>query len=246
MTIGKLSNGDIMALPKLNDQPKYDLVIPSTQQSVKYRPFLVKEEKVLLLAMESNDQKQILNAIVDTIEACVADDINRTKLTTFDVEYMFLQLRSKSVGEVSELKLACTKCEHLNDYKVALDTINIEMPDVNKMVTISDDIKLELQYPSFSTVMNDKDILGENQSKATFAMIKACMKTVFTEDEVMELSEYSTEEVDDFLNSMNTEQFNAMKEFMDTLPKLQKDVEFTCERCNHENKLVLEGMQSFF
>lgn len=235
-----------MALPKLNDQPKYELVIPSTQQTVKYRPFLVKEEKVLLLAMESNDQKQILNSIVDTIEACVADKINRSKLTTFDVEYIFLQLRSKSVGEVSELKLACTECEHPNDYKVPLDTISIDMPDVDKMVKISDDIQLELQYPAFATIMSDKEILGDNQARATFAMIRACMKTVYTEDEKMELSEYSTEEVDDFLNSMNTEQFGRMKEFMDTMPKLQQSVEFKCEECNHENKTMLEGMQSFF
>src|SRR5210317_1903295 len=114
----------LMALPKLNDTPKYDIVIPSTKANVKFRPFLVKEQKVLLIAMESQDQTQILNAIVDTIRACAQSDINVAKLTAFDIEYLFTKIRSKSVGEKATVAIKCSECEHSNKVDVNLDKID--------------------------------------------------------------------------------------------------------------------------
>ena len=129
-----------MALPKLNDSPKYELVIPSSQQNVRYRPYLVKEEKVLMLEMESEDQAHILNTISDTIISCVEEPINRRSLTTFDIEYMFLQIRSKSVGESVDLKLKCESCDTPNDISIKLSDINIDIPNVEKRINITDEI----------------------------------------------------------------------------------------------------------
>ena len=247
MTIGKLSNGDIMALPKLNDQPKYELVIPSTQQKIRFRPFLVKEEKVLLLAMESNDQNLILASITDTIEACVIDKIDAAKLTTFDIEYVFTQIRSRSVGEVATVLVNCSECETPNELKIPLDAITVTKSSVSNMVKLTDSITLELQYPSYKTITADSSMLQENAgAEATFKMIKSCMKAVLTEDERVLMSEEDPESVDAFLNSMTTSQLDEIRKFIEDMPNMYHNAEYTCTECAHDNKLTLEGMQSFF
>ena len=134
-----------MALPKLNSEPKYELIIPSLNKKVKFRPFLVKEEKVLMIAMESGNQKDALSAILDTISVCIQDEIDLNALTTFDVEYLFLQLRSKSVGETAKLSLKCEKCETANPVSVKLDDLNINMPDVESKIQLDANISVELQ-----------------------------------------------------------------------------------------------------
>ena len=235
-----------MALPKLNDTPKYSVKIPSTQMSVRFRPFLVKEEKVLLLAMESDDTKDIILAILDTISACVADNIEVNKLTTYDIEYVFTQIRSKSVGETTTVGIECESCKEPNQVKVDINSIQVQGLDkVNYNVSLSADMELELKHPTYSDIVNDPAIDENNPTETLFAMIRHCMKNLKTEDQLINLEDETAENIDDFIGSMNTEQFESVTKFVDSVPVMQYDVEFDCE-CGHHNKKALRGIQSFF
>jgi|TARA_B100000035_G_scaffold51741_1_gene40356 hypothetical protein len=235
-----------MALPKLNDTPKYSVKIPSTQMTVRYRPFLVKEEKVLLLAMESDDTNDIILAILDTISACVADNIDVNKLTTYDVEYLFTQIRAKSVGETTNVNIECESCKEPNAVSIDINSINVEGLDgINYNVQLSPDMQLELKHPTYSDIFNDPTINGEDTTETLFAMIRHSMKNLKTEDEIINLENESAENLDEFIGSMNTEQFDQVRQFIDTVPVLQYDVEFDC-KCGTHNKKELRGIQSFF
>jgi hypothetical protein len=235
-----------MALPKLNEVPNYELVIPSTQEKVKFRPYLVKEEKVLMIAMESEDQIQILNAIADTIKTCVADNISTSKLTTFDVEYMFLQIRSKSVGEKINLNLKCEKCESANEINIDIDDIKVTLPDVDKKIKLNDDITLEMTWPSFDSLL-DKDIVdNESITDQTFRLIIKCIDSVLTEDERIVFKDETLEDQLAFVESLNTEQFKMIQDYLQVMPSLKHKVHFDCESCSHSNNLTLEGFNDFF
>lgn len=233
-----------MALPKLNDTPKYDLVIPSTNERVRFRPYLVKEEKVLMLALESKDSKQAIKAIVDTIGACVVEPINLDKLKIFDVEYMFTQIRSKSVGETSTVGLKCKNCNHQNDVTIEIDNIKVDVPEVNPIVKINDQISLKLKWPNYKSLMDvdtDEGITGQ-----TFNMVMKCLDTVLTEEEQISFAEHSKEEIQTFLDSLTTSQFDKIKTFIQSMPRMKHDIAFACNHCNHENHYTLEGIQDFF
>lgn len=232
-----------MALPKLNDAPKYEMEIPSTGKRVRYRPFLVKEEKNLMIAAESGDNKVVFKALVDTIAACVDDEINTKALTTFDVEYMFLQLRSKSVGETSKIVLSCSECNHRNEVMVDLDQVKIDVPEVNKVIQITDDITISVDYPAFDAII---DSTSEDASaQAAFALIRACIKSINTEEERIDVKDTSPEELQDFLESMSTVQFEKIKEFVETIPKLEHDIDFSCSSCGAANNIHVEGVANF-
>jgi hypothetical protein len=235
-----------MALPKLNDTPKYDIVIPSTNALVRFRPFLVKEEKVLMMAMESQDSKQILDTVVDTISACVVDDLNRSSLTVFDVEYMFTQIRAKSVGETSTINMSCTECEADNEINVNLGDITIDVPDIETVVPLTDTISIEMKYPSWASLLGDG--VNENQSAVdvTFRLIAQCIDAVMTPDERILIRDQSVEEVNEFIEGMTQEQFAKVREFVESMPRMKKDVEYTCSSCQHNNKYTLEGLADFF
>jgi DNA-directed RNA polymerase subunit M/transcription elongation factor TFIIS len=233
-----------MALPKLNDTPKYDLVIPSTKEKVRFRPYLVKEEKVLMLALESKDSKQAIKSIVDTIGACVVEPINLDKLKIFDVEYMFTQIRSKSVGETSTVGLKCKECNHQNDVTIEIDSIKVDVPEINPVVKINDQISLKLKWPNYKSLMDvdtDEGITGQ-----TFNMVMKCLDTVLTEEEQIPFAEHSKEEIQSFLDSLTTSQFDKIKTFIQAMPRMKHDIRFHCNHCNHENHYTLEGIQDFF
>lgn len=235
-----------MALPKLNNAPKYEMTIPSSGKSVRYRPFLVKEEKNLMIASESGDPKNVFRALIDTISACVEDNIPANKLTSFDVEYMFLQMRSKSVGESSKVALKCSECGTPNELAIRLDEIQIEVPEVVTKIELTDDITLEVGYPTFNDIIDAG--INEGQEANTdqaFALIRSCLREIITEDERISLSEVSAQEVQDFLDSMNTAQFDEIKKFVDSIPKLTHDVDFDCKECGHKNELTIEGVANF-
>lgn len=233
-----------MALPKLNDNPKYDLVIPSTQTKVRFRPYLVKEEKVLMMASESGDPTAAMRAIVDTIKACVTDDIVSDKLTTFDVEYMFTQIRAKSVGEVSRIQVACTECQHPNEVEIPLDKIKMDVPEVDDVVQLTDDIKLKMTWPTYVDVLNN-DLTDKNETEATFAMLIECIDKVMTADESMNFKDEPREARMDFVESLTATQFTAIREYIEKIPKMKYDLRYTCKGCKHKHKLTLEGMQDF-
>jgi hypothetical protein len=235
-----------MALPKLNDSPKYDLVIPSSKQKVRYRPYLVKEEKVLMMAMESQDMNAVLSAVVDTVAACVQDPIDKTKLAMFDVEYMFTQIRSKSVGETSKVGTKCKHCEARNEVEVDVSSIHIEVPDINNMIEVTPEITLEMKYPSYHDIasmgLTDRQSIAAN----AFAMIGKCISAIHTEEERIDAKDVSSSELEEFIDSMTSEQFQKVSAYIEKMPRLEHDVHFKCVSCGEENDVKLQGMTDFF
>jgi len=235
-----------MALPKLNDKPKYELTIPSLQEKVRYRPYLVKEEKVLMMALESQDKASALHAVVDTITSCIDAEIDKSKLTLFDIEYMFIIIRSKSVGEVSDLGLKCSSCEKINDVSVKLDDIEIKKDkEVSKEIQLDENISLTMKYPNFNDVLKFED--NElTDTERTFMLIGKCMESIETEEENILLKDVSDKEIDDFIESLNSQQFAKVREYVENMPRVEKEVKFICGGCEKENKIILSGIDDFF
>ena len=235
-----------MALPKLNDKPLYDLTIPSTGQKVRYRPFLVKEEKILLLALESEDPKQMFNAMNDTISACIPD-LDISTLASFDVEYVFTQLRTKSVGETAKVSIKCSECNNANEITIRLVDIQVKGLDekINNIITINDEVKVEMKWPNFNE-LTDKELIEGSDTNKVFNLIRRCMVAILTEEDRILVKDEKPEEVLNFLESMNQEQFGRIQSFIEKMPRLEHDVEFQCSSCSHINNHKLQGMQDFF
>lgn len=233
-----------MALPKLNSTPKYEMVIPSQQKKVRFRPYLVKEEKVLLMAFESQDTIQAMKAIIDTILVCVDDKIKKEDLTTFDVEYMFTKLRSKSVGERSNLNVECSNCKTKNEVSINIDDIEIQLDNPSETIEIQEDVHVEMGYPSAEVLMNMKE--GISQTEQLIELIIYSIKNIMTEDENITAKDVSVSDLRDFVDSMTGDQFKKVSEFVSTIPTLTKDIEFTCNNCDTENKTTLSGFTDFF
>lgn len=235
-----------MALPKLNSTPTYEMTIPSSGQKVIYRPFLVKEQKNLLIAFESQNRGDLLRSVVNTINICVEDKIEGT-LSTFDVDYMFTKIRSKSVGEVSTILMKCDECETDNEIKIDLDEVEVvgDMPDMN--VAVTDDIVVKMKFPTYDDFLSNQELLDSNTAtEALLHLVVSCMDSVLTDDERVSIKDEPQEEIINFLESMTTEQFERISQFAISIPTLSKDVEFECESCNHHNKKTLRGMDDFF
>ena len=234
-----------MALPKLNDVPKYELTIPSTDKKVYFRPFLVKEQKVLMMALETQDDKQILKSITDTIEACLEEDINVNTLATFDVEYMFTQIRAKSVGETTEILAECTHCNAQNKVKVKLDDIKIDVNIDDQIIKLNELYTIKMRYPKY-TSMIDKDEGETSVTKILYNLVMTCLDELRTENEIIKFDDEPESEVVSFIENITTDQFDMLLKFVNELPSLKHDIEFKCESCNKENKLTLQGIADFF
>ena len=235
-----------MALPKLNGTPKYEMKIPSTGQVVAYRPFLVKEEKVLMIALESDNKNQMLNAIIDTLKACIITEFNAQDLTVFDIEYLFTKLRTKSVGESTTLSITCdnSDCNHDNEVLVNLDDIEVNIPKISNKIKLNDEYTLEVKWPDYRVITQVED--EKLTTETTFKMIKSCLVTLYTEDTRHDLSEESDEELQDFIDSMNREQFAKIQEFIEKMPTVEKKINFTCSNCGTQHEKIIKGMQNFF
>ena len=232
-------------LPRLNATPSHELTIPSTKQVINYRPYLVKEEKILLLAFESKDQKTALKAMINTIEACVSEKIDVSRLTMFDVEYMFTQIRSKSVGESTKISVKCSECSHENEVSVELASVNVEVPDIDNRIKISDEIIVEVRYPSFQ-VFIDNWQEEMKEAELTYKIVNHCIGAVITEDTRIDASDVSEEEIAMFVESMNAQQFKMLTDYVATMPTMKKDILFACSSCSHDNKQTLAGISDFF
>jgi len=232
-----------MALPQLN-APSYEMVVPSTGETVKYRPFLIKEQKVLMIAQETGKESDMARAMCDIVKSCTDGTIkNPEKLPTFDIEYMFLQLRSRSVGSEVELQITCPDDD---ETKVPV-TINLEdvmvqtSEEHSKEIMITDEIGIKMKYPS----MIDISKYG-NKTKTvdlTFGVIKDCLESIFDSEQVYE--DMPKKELDTFIESMNTEQFGKLQKFFDTMPKLKHTITVTNPNTKVESEVVVEGMQNF-
>lgn len=232
-----------MALPNLNSEPKFRITIPSTGKQTRFRPFLVKEEKVLLLAMESRDEKLILDAVGDTIVACLEEPIDKDRLTSFDLEFMFTKIRAKSVGEVANIGIECSECKEQNEVGINVDDIALPVKKTDMKIAITETFTLEMKWPTLGDIAKMPTEAG---TENMLSMLRVAMVALHTPDERIDLSEYSDAEIEAFIESMNTSQFNKIRKFMESIPSLKHNVEFNCVKCGHHNTRVLEGMQSFF
>ena len=227
-----------MALPKLN-VPVYETILPSTESVIKFRPFLVKEEKLLLTALEDGAESSMMQAIKKIIQNCVQGNIDVDKLPLFDVEYLFLKLRAKSVGEETTVGIKCTECDSSTEVSINMEEIEVTKPEGhNKKIMISDDVGVMMSYPVITT----SGIMGKDGMEIT----KNCIEMIFTGEETHERGSFSEKELDDFLESMESKQFAKITKFFETMPKLQHIVNFNCISCKKENSVTLEGLDSFF
>ena len=236
-----------MALPRLNENSQYELTIPSKKQIVQYRPFLVKEQKVLLIAYESQDRRQILNAMLNTIEACLKEPLNVKALSTFDVDYMFTQIRAKSVGETSDILIGCTECETQNEVKINLEEIKIDVGETNNLIQLTDKISVRMRFPNYDYFISNDVLMGEStQSEQLMALVVSCLDAVETGDERISMQDESEEEIMGFLDSLTSEQFEKIAQFTLDLPKLEHEIAFNCKDCGADNKRTLRGIDDFF
>jgi|TARA_B000000609_G_scaffold155481_1_gene146520 hypothetical protein len=237
-----------MPLPTIAT-PTYELTLPSNNKKVKYRPFLVKEEKVLILAMESEDTKQITTAITDVLNACILTrGIKIDSLPTFDIEYLFLNVRAKSVGEVVDLVVTCEDDgETKVDISVNLDDIKVERNKKHKKdIKLDNNLSLRLKYPSMEQfIKSNFDFEGTNVD-ASFKMIAGCIDQIYNEEEAWPATDYSEKERIEFLDQLNTKQFKEVEQFFDTMPKLSHKLVVKNPNTGVDNNVVLEGLASFF
>ena len=238
-----------MPLPKIAT-PTYELELPSSGETIKYRPFLVKEEKVLVIALESEDNKEITNAIKAVLKSCVlTKGIKVEKLPTFDIEYLFLNIRGKSVGEEIEVNIICPDDEKTQvPVFIDLDDIQVQKSDehTNK-VKVDDDIMMEMAYPSLDQfIKNNFDFDEKNAMAQSFELIATCIDKIYTQDEVWASADSTKKEMNEFLESMNSTQFKEIEKFFETMPKLSHTIQVTNPKTKKKSEVVLEGLASFF
>ena len=238
-----------MPLPKIAT-PTYELELPSTGATIKYRPFLVKEEKVLVIALESEDNKQITNAIKAVLKSCIlSKGIKVEDLPTFDIEYLFLNIRGKSVGEDLDVNIICPDDNKTQvPVTIALDEIEVQKDEnhTNK-IKVDESIMMEMKYPSLDQfIKNNFDFNDKNMMDQSFDLISTCIDKIYTEDEVWAAADCTKKEMKDFLEQMNSTQFKEIESFFDTMPKLSHTLKITNPNTKVESEVVLEGLPSFF
>lgn len=241
-----------MALPRINETLNFTMKVPSTGKTIKYRPYLVKEEKILLQAFESGDTKTCLEAMADTLQACIDKEskVDVSSLATFDVEFLFMRVRSKSVGETSNLVVNCSECGHQNPYAVDLENIQVDMSNSDKVIELTDDISIEMKYPSYKTLTEDEVSQAKEGDAAevdtAMTMIAASIGAILTEEERIDCGDQSLSELKSFVESMTNTQLQKVSGFLESMPALKEDIVFDCKECNHHNEVQLKGLSDFF
>jgi len=236
-------------LPKIAT-PTYELELPSTGQTIKYRPFLVKEEKLLVIALESEDTKQITTAIKTVIKNCIeTKGIKVESLPTFDIEYLFLNIRGKSVGEEIEVNIICPDDEETSvPIKIDVDEIQVQRNEnhTNK-IKLDETLMMEMKYPSLEQfIKNNFDLSSNNAMEQSFELVASCVDKIYNEDEVWVAADVTKKELMEFLDQMNTSQFKQIEKFFETMPKLSHTIKVINPKTEVESEVVLEGLSSFF
>lgn len=239
-----------MPLPKINT-PTYELVLPSTGKKIKYRPFLVREEKILIMAMESEDMNEITNAIVQILSDCIiSNDVKVESLATFDIEYLFLNVRAKSVGETVEVNVTCPDDgETQVEMSIDIDTIKVQKTKGHtNIIKLDDDLSMKLRYPSLEQFVenNFETADGTSEVGQSLSMITSCVEMIYNSEESWEASDYSKKELDEFIEQLNTKQFKEIEKFFTTMPKLSHTIVVKNPKTKVESEVVLEGLASFF
>tara|TARA_B100001250_G_scaffold180537_1_gene155219 strand:- start:6025 stop:6750 length:726 start_codon:yes stop_codon:yes gene_type:complete len=240
-----------MPLPKINT-PTYELVLPSNNKKVKYRPFLVREEKILVMALESEDMSQITNSIIQILTDCIlTKGIDVASLATFDIEYLFLNIRAKSVGESVEVNVTCPDDNRTTvEIDVNIDSIKVKKNRKHKdTVKLDDTLSLKLKYPSVAQFIDNNfevsDDTGDSVAKS-LSMITSCMDMIYNDEESWDASESTTKELTEFIEQLNTKQFKEIEKFFETMPKLSHKLKVTNPKTGVESEVLLEGLASFF
>lgn len=235
-----------MALPRI-DSPKYELTVPSTGESVEYRPYLVKEEKILMLAMESKDQNQMIRALRDVIAGCTDGKVQVDNLAMFDLEYVFLKIRAKSVGETSKVGIKCTECEHKNELEINLDDVQVQ-GEIKKdgKVALTDKIGVVLKYPTVKGIQRQLGKTKGNDAELSMAAVASAIESIYDENDIHDAENETAESLTGFLDSLTSQQFKAISEYFEDMPKLKYETEVKCTNCGHKNDVTLEGLTSFF
>jgi hypothetical protein len=239
-----------MPLPKINT-PTYELVLPSTGKKIKYRPFLVREEKILIMAMESESMTEITNAIIQIIGDCIlTKDIKVESFATFDIEYLFLNVRAKSVGETVEVNITCPDDgETQVEMEINVDDIKIKKTRGHKnIIKLDDELSMKLKYPSLEQFVENNFETSESTSDIgqSLSMITSCIEMIYNQEESWEASDFSKQELEEFIDQLNTRQFKEIEKFFSTMPKLSHTIMVKNPNTNIESEIVLEGLASFF
>jgi len=227
--------------------PTYNTIIPSTEERIIFRPFLVKEEKALLLAQQSEDVNVMVDTIKQVLSDCIKSTIDVNKLAIFDIEYLFSQIRSKSVGEISELIFRCDVCDDPKArVNIQFDLTKLKIlknPNHNKKVSLFDDVGVMMRYPTINTVKRLES--SDMSMDELFALIVDSIEYVYDGNEIYYTKEQTKEELIEFINNLTQEQFGKIQQFFDTMPKLRQDVTYTCPVCGRVHNKYIEGIESF-
>ena len=237
-----------MPLPKINT-PTYELTLPSNGKKIKYRPFLVREEKILIMALETEDQKQITAAIIQILTACIMTrGVKLNELATFDIEYLFLNVRSKSVGETISLNLICPDDEKTNvEVSIDLDSIKVKKDKSHtNIVKLDNNLSLKLKYPSMKQFIESNFEAGVESVSNTMDVVISSIDMIYNEEESWNASESTKKELEDFIDQLNTKQFKLIENFFDTMPKLSHKIKVKNPKTNVESTILLEGLAAFF
>lgn len=238
-----------MPLPTL-ETPTYELVVPSTEKKVKYRPWIVKEEKVLMIAMETGDVEAIFRAIKNLIKACTFNKVETEDLCSFDLEYIFLKIRAKSVGENTKVGIKCEKCQKSNTIEIDLDKILAPKADKKKSnkIQLTQNIGVVLRWPTIDEMTYLAMNPADNEIDNVIKTIVGCIESVYDKDNVYPSSEQTTEELVQFVESLSQDQFRMINDYISSMPRLEYDCKFTCsdKECGHANSFKITGLQNFF
>ena len=237
-----------MALP-MNATPTYTLEVPSSKKVVKFSPFLVKEEKALLIAQQSDDSQVMVNTLKEILTSCIKDPLDVNELAIFDLEYIFTQIRAKSVGEDISLIFPCAHCnDEKAKVKISIDLTNLKVEfkeGHNKKIDLFDDVGVMMKYPSVDMIQLIEKTNGDDVD-AVFKIITSSIDYIYDGNEVYYSKEQSKEELEEFVNNLTSDQFKKVQTFFESMPKIKHEVDFNCPVCGAHNHTVLEGLSSFF
>lgn len=233
----------------MNSTPVYTLTVPSSGKQMKFRPFLIKEEKTLLIAQQSEDPIVMVESLKEVIQSCIKDEVDVNELATFDLEYIFTQIRSKSVGEIIELMMLCDTCtDDKAVAKVSIDLTKIQVeknPEHKSKIHLYQDVGIVMKYPTLD-ILKKMESINTNDLDEVFNIVVDCIDYIYNEEEVFHAKEQTKQELLDFLNNLSSDQFAEVQKFFETMPKLKHEIDYVCPVCSKEHHKVLEGLNSFF
>jgi hypothetical protein len=236
-----------MALP-MAQTPRYKLTIPSTNKSVTYRPFLVKEEKALLIAQQSEDPDTMIETLKSVIQSCIVDKVVVNDLAIFDVEYIFTQLRAKSVGEIVDIILKCDTCvddKATVQYSIDLTKVKVEIPkEHTKNIILFNDVGAIMKYPTLDMIKKMESVGSDIE--LIFEIVCQSIESIYNSQEIFQTKEEKPEEVREFVNNLTQDQFAKLQSFFDTMPKLEERVKYMCPLCKKDHEKTIKGLESFF